>query len=82
AFRPIMSTSTDARAGLALLRQLVDAGQVVHDGRADLEQLTTVHVKELPSGLALVAGSRADLAKAAAWAILAAHTSTPNPAIH
>ncbi len=82
AFRPIPATAADTRAGLALLRQLVATGAVVHEGREDLDQLTSVHVRELPTGLTLVAGHRADLARAAAWAILAAHQSAPIPAIH
>lgn len=81
-FRPTMATQSETRAGLALLRQLVAAGLVVHDGATDMDQLTSVHVKELPTGLALVAGHRADLTRAAAWALLAAHQSAPVPAIH
>jgi hypothetical protein len=82
AFHPIPATPAETRAGLALLRQLVATGAVVHEGREDLEQLTAVHVRELPTGLTLVAGQRADLARAAAWAVLAAHQSAPVPAIH
>jgi hypothetical protein len=79
---PTPATPAETRAGLALLRQLVAAGLVVHEGRADMEQLTSVHVRELPTGLTLVAGHRADLTRAAAWALLAAHQSAPAPAIH
>jgi len=74
--------SAQTRAGLALLRQLVASGQVVHDDAPDLEQVTTVRVRELPSGLAVVAGSRADLARAAGWALLAAHDAPGEPRIH
>jgi hypothetical protein len=82
AYRPTMATQADTRAGLALLRQLVAAGALVHDGAPDLEQLTSVHVRELPTGLTTVTGHRADLARAASWALLAAHQSAPQPAIH
>jgi hypothetical protein len=81
-YDPRLMSAGDTRAGLALLRQLVTAGHICHDVAPDLEQLTTVHVKELPSGLSIVAGSRADLARAAAWAVLTAHESQPEPAIH
>ena len=81
-YRARVMSAADTRAGLALLRQLVTAGDVFHDQAPDLDQLTTVRVKELPSGLAVVAGSRADLARAAAWALLAAHDSPPEPGIH
>jgi hypothetical protein len=70
----------DTRAGLALLRQLVDGAQVTHDDAPDLAQLTTVHVREAPTGMRIAAG-RADLVRAAAWAILAAHAAAPEPAI-
>jgi hypothetical protein len=80
-YRARVATPTETRAGLALLRQLVATGAVVHDQAPELEQLTTVHVKELSSGLSIVAGSRSDLCQAAAWALLAAHQSAPEPAI-
>jgi len=70
------------RAGLALLRQLVASGRVVHDDAPDLEQVTTVRVRELPSGLAVVAGTRADLARAAGWALMAAHKAPVGPVIY
>ena len=75
-------SAANTRAGLALLRQMVGAGQVCHDEAPDLAQLTAVHVKELASGLSLVAGARADLARASAWALLAAHETQAEPAIH
>ena len=80
--RAKVQSAAQTRAGLALLRQLAASGQVIHDDAPDLEQVTTVRVRELPSGLAVVAGARADLARAAAWALLAAHDSAPEPAIH
>ena len=81
--RSTVASAADTRAGLALLRQFATTGQVVHDEKStDLDQVTTVKVRELPSGLTIVAGSRADLVRASAWALLAAHRSTPEPAIN
>ena len=81
-YQPRLMSAADTRAGLALLRQLVAAGHLCHDQAPDLEQLTTCHVKELSTGLSIVAGARSDLARAAAWAVLTAHESQPEPAIH
>jgi hypothetical protein len=80
-YRAHTATASDTRSGLALVRQLVQTEQLVHDQAPELEQLTTVHVREQASGLTIVAGTRADLAKAAAWALLAAHDSVPEPSI-
>ena len=81
--RSTLARAPDTRAGHALLRQFATTGQVVHDEKStDLDQVTTVKVRELPSGLTIVAGSRADLVRASAWALLAAHRSTPEPAIN
>jgi hypothetical protein len=81
-YRPKVMVPADTRAGLALLRQLVSTGQVCHDRAVELEVLTAVHVRETPTGLSLVPGVRADLVRAAAWALLAAHRAPPIPAIH
>ena len=80
-FRPRVASAADTRSGLALLRQLAANGLLVRDNAPDLGQLTTVHVRELPTGMTLVPGSRADLVRAAAWALLAAHQSIPEPSI-
>jgi hypothetical protein len=75
-------TSTDTRTGLSLLRQLVTTGRVMHDQTAELDaQLATVRVRELSSGMNLVPGVRADLVKAAVWALQAAHRRRI-PAVH
>jgi len=80
-FGAAVATAADTRAGLALIRQFASTGRVVHDDTADLEQVTTVRVRETGTGLVLVAGHRADLARAAAWALQVAHTATPSPSI-
>lgn len=80
-FRAKVATASDTRAGLALLRQLVATGRLVHDGAPDLDQLTQVHVRELPGGMTIVSGHRADLVRAAAWAVLAAYETQPEPSI-
>jgi hypothetical protein len=77
-----VAVAGDTRAGLAVLRQLVAARRVVHEGRADLAQLSTVRVREASSGLTVVAGTRADLVRASAWAILAATRPAQIPHIH
>jgi hypothetical protein len=75
-------TSTDTRSGLALLRQLMAAGRVVHDDTPELDrQLQAVKVRELSSGMNLVPGQRADLVKATVWALQAAHRQRL-PGIH
>ena len=76
-----VATAAETRSGLALVRALVAAGRVAHDQAPDLAQLTTVRVKEPPSGLTTVPGYRADLARAAAWALQAAHARPNEPAI-
>jgi hypothetical protein len=81
-YRPKVMAPADTRAGLALLRQLISTGQVCHDRAPELEVLTAVHVRETPTGLTLVPGVRADLVRASAWALLAAHRAPPIPAIH
>jgi hypothetical protein len=75
-------TATDTKTGLALLRQLVEANRVVHDVTPELDnQLAMVRVREMPGGLALVPGVRADLVKASCWALQAAHRRR-SPGIH
>lgn len=76
-----VATASDTRRGLAALRQLVAARRVVHEQRTDLEQLTKVRVREAASGLQLVAGTRADLTRAAAWALLEASKPPTLPSI-
>ena len=80
-FRAATATGADTRAGLALIRQFAGNGRVVHDVAPDLDQLTTVKVREMPTGLTIVAGARADLVRATAWALHAAHARPAEPSI-
>jgi hypothetical protein len=63
-------TGADTRSGLSLLRELVKAGRVVHDGSSDMrEQMLAARVTPAAGGgLALVNLGRLDLVRAAAWA--------------
>jgi hypothetical protein len=75
-------TSTDTKSGLSLLRQLVKADKVVHDHTPELDQqMATVRVRELASGMNFVPGQRADLIKASVWALQAAHRQRV-PGVH
>jgi hypothetical protein len=71
------------RAGLALLRELTATGRVHHDGSGDMAQVSTVRVVPSASGgLTLAGGARADLTRAAAWAVrdlLRAAEAAPAP---
>jgi hypothetical protein len=77
-------TSTLARAGLALLRELAGEDRVTWDPRDGYELARAVdraRVVERQTGLVLV-GDRHDLIKAACWALLKQATAAPVPAIH
>jgi hypothetical protein len=81
---------TEARAGaavrdgLALLRDLVSTGGVVHDEQSTEldETLALATVREGASGLALVAKGPTHLVKACAWALLGAHRPAAAPAVY
>lgn len=69
------ATGTETRAGLALLRQLIADGQVVNDGSPEMaQQIEMARVTETSTGLGLLRGPRADLVKAAIWALRQAVT--------
>lgn len=73
----------DVRFGLPLLRELVDAGRVVHDVTPELDgQLAECRVRPVSGGLAVASLSRSDLVRAAALALRAAVVQRPQPAIH
>lgn len=75
------AAAAETRVGLPLLRSIL--GRLVHDETPDLAaQLETVRVREVAGGLAIVPGTRADLVRAVAWALLAAVVRRPTPAIH
>jgi hypothetical protein len=60
----------ETKAALVALRRGVAEGRVHHDGSVDLtEQLADVRVAARPDGLAVVAGQRSDLVRAAAWCV-------------
>jgi hypothetical protein len=75
--------SAETRHGLPLLREFIDEGRIVHEGCDELgDQLCAVRVRELTSGLVLVAGQRSDLVRALLWALRAAAVPRPAPSIH
>jgi hypothetical protein len=80
---PQRAGGTETRTGLALLRDLVVAGQVVHDDTTyELDQAFGVaHVREAPTGLFLIARGPTHLIRAAVWALAAAHRPAPVPAV-
>ena len=75
----------EASTGWALLRSLVDAGRIVHDGTADLDhQISRARVSPLPAGGMKLDSfyNRHDLLKATIWALQAAYAPDPVPAVH
>jgi hypothetical protein len=75
----------DAARALSLLRDLVATGRVVHDETAALDaQLEAARVRLVAGSgvLALLPGARSDLLRAVLWALWAAQTPTPAPAVH
>ena len=73
---------TEARAGLAVFRDLAASGMLAHDDTTELDQgIAQTAVRESPSGL-VVARGPAHLIKAVVWAVLAAHKPARVPAIH
>ena len=75
--------STETRLGLALLRDMVRAGRVVHDETPDLDaQIDGARVRDVPGGgLALMSSRRSDCLRAAVWALREAHQRTRVPSI-
>ena len=80
---PALAAGTQTRIGLALLRDLVVHGQIVHDEQTyELDNaLAVARVREAPTGLFLVARGPTHLVRALVWAVTAAHKPTPVPAI-
>ena len=81
---PLPMSGADTRRGLALLRDLAQTGQLVHDvGRYELDNAIAVsEVKEAPTGLFLTARGPAHLVKALVWAVGAAHKPDRVPAVY
>jgi len=80
--RATAGTSTLTRATLPLMRELVRAGEVVHDSPDLDDQIDQVRVTDSIGGLTAVPGVRSDLVRAASWAISAAHRPRRTPGIH
>jgi hypothetical protein len=81
--RPEPASFPQTRSGLALLRDLASAGQLVHDETtSELDDAVAVaRVRETPAGLALIPHGSTHLVKAAVWAVQSAHRPTKSPAI-
>jgi hypothetical protein len=80
---PRPAGSTQTRIGLALLRDLVSTGQLVHDddtGELD-ETFAETQVRTTMAGLVVASSTASHLVKAAVWAVGAAHKPSPVPAI-
>ena len=73
---------TEARAGLAVFRDLAATGMLAHDDTVELDQaIAQTQVRETASGLVIARGP-AHLVKAVVWAVSAAHRPAKIPAIH
>ena len=83
--RPQAAVSTKTRVGLALLRDLVATGQIVHDENKptnDLDEtFAATEVRTTLAGLQVTSSPATHLVKAAVWALQAAHKPAPVPAI-
>jgi len=76
---PVPATAGHIRSGLALIRELLAAGRLVHDGGPDLaDQVTHARVRQGPVGLVLGRG-RADLVRAACAALVEAVGTPATP---
>jgi hypothetical protein len=76
--------ATDTRLGLALFRDLARSGRVVHDASPELDaQIEACRVRDVPGGgLAVITTDlRADIVRAAVWALREAQARTRVPAI-
>ena len=81
-FAPRPVGMTEARAGLAVFRDLAASGMLVHDKATELsEGFAQTQVRESPSGLVIAKGP-AHLVKAVVWAVAAAHRPARVPAIY
>jgi hypothetical protein len=81
----LTATGPRTRAGLALLRELVAGGRLIHDpadGDELDDQFRGARVQRLSSGLSLVGGARADLLRAVGWAVTVACAAEPIAAVH
>jgi hypothetical protein len=73
------------RSGLALIRDLVATGQIVHDQDKPTndvdETFQATQVRTTMAGLIVTASPATHLVKAVVWAVAAAHKPAPVPAI-
>lgn len=78
-----LAGSRETRAGAPLLRDLVAAGRVVHDGSTDLHvQVGAARVSPSTAGLTVLPVVRSDLTRALCWAVHALEHDRPSvPAI-
>jgi len=83
--RPARMGSLETRLGLALLRDLTAGGLVVHDADTAAldEQIEGARVRPVPGGgLAFISSRRADVLRAAVWALHCAQTRSLRPAVY
>ena len=81
--KPKPAVGKETRAGLALIRDLVAGGGIVHDQTDELDRaLAVAQVKEHLTGLYLIQRGPTHLIRALAWAVTAAHRPARVPAIH
>lgn len=82
--KPARAGSAETRTGLALFRDLARNRQIVHSVTPELdEQIDGIRVRDLPTGgLALISSRRADVVRAAVWALALAQHRTRIPAVH
>ena len=72
----------EARAGLAVFRDLAATGMLAHEDTAELDSaIAETQVRESPMGLVITRGP-SHLVKAVVWAVAAAHRPAKVPAIH
>jgi hypothetical protein len=83
--RPTPAVSTMTRSGLALIRDLVATGQIVHDQDKPTndvdETFQATQVRTTMAGLIVTASPATHLVKAVVWAVAAVHKPAPAPAI-
>jgi hypothetical protein len=78
---PQPAGSRETRPGLALFRDLAAGYRLAHDATSDLTAaVADARVRQTQSGLVLI-NEDAHLARAAVWAVAAAHRPAPAPAI-
>lgn len=74
----------ELRGALSIIRSLVNAGAVTHDGGPELaDQMLACRVRHGSSGMVVASNTRHDLVHCAAWAVHELHTQLGTaPAVH